>query len=131
LGKFCWQLKITENEHGPKDQTFTVQAGVTHVGDNYYTLQGILDIPSDIGNTVILQGSAVVKGADVLMIVNTSQDNRSSDYDETLYGGTGQARLSKSTLNGEFMGIDGGFYFPGEVGEIGYTLGTMTFVSCP
>lgn len=131
LGQFCWQLHLAENQYGEQDLTLDMVAGVSHVGDNYFSLQGMIEVPSDVGNDVIVQGSAVAGGGQVHLIMNSFQDNRSATYDQTLWSGTAQALLSISTLSGEFLAVDAGFDLPGKTGVVEYWRGTLTFAPCP
>ncbi|MES9992819.1 MAG: hypothetical protein ABW098_12745 [Candidatus Thiodiazotropha sp.] len=124
LGELCWTLNITERNEVQTDETYVVKFGVTHMGDDYYTLQGyaLVDDPT------IMQASAVVIG-DTAHFHFSSSEYHPSDLSRDI--AIGNARLSMSTLSGPFFGLNT-FYDPmPPTFTDSLAVGTMTLVECP
>ncbi|MBT3048918.1 MAG: hypothetical protein AB2728_19830 [Candidatus Thiodiazotropha sp.] len=124
LGELCWTLHVTERNEVQTDESYVVKFGVTHMGDDYYTLQGyaLVDDPT------ILQAAAVVIG-DTAHLHFSSSEYHPDDLSRDI--AIGNARLSLTTLSGPFFGLNT-FYDPmPPTFTDSLATGTMTLVECP
>lgn len=125
LGEFCWSVTINEDETGPiTPQTFPARMGVTNMGGNYFTLQGLATSPS---GTSVLQGTGVLSGGQVLMNLTRSESSPGSRDSGIIH-----FTLNASSLNGSLSEI--GHYFNTTSRQFStyYSGGNVTFMpSCP
>jgi len=126
LGEFCWQAHLTQTEKGPQDITVLMKLGISYMGGSYLTAQG--SFPID--DPVIFGATGQVVGNEILLTFNNSQQHSDSPWRDS---GVGQLRINLSTLNGTFWNNYMSFNSATGAynGEGGYSLGTLTYVSCP
>lgn len=127
LGEFCWQMTGTENESGPiPPETALARMGVTYLGGSYYLLQGIAN---SADGPVILNGTGIFYGSQVLMTLTLSQDH--TPFDHWRDGSTVQVTLDASSLSGTFWDVGSSFNPTTRTFGPMYSAGTATFTSCP
>jgi len=127
LGEFCWQITGTENESGPiPPETALARMGVTYLGGSYYLLQGIANSPD---GPVILNGTGIFYGSQVLMSLSLSQDHTPFDHwrDSSII----QMTLNASSLSGTWWDVGNSFNLTTRTFLPMYGAGTATFITCP
>jgi hypothetical protein len=128
LGEFCWQMTGTENETGPiiPPETALARMGVTYLGGSYYLLQGIAN---STDGPVILNGTGIFYGSQVLMSLSLSQDH--TPIGPWRDSSTVQVTLNASSLSGTWWDVGSSFNPTTRTFGPMYGAGTWTFTSCP
>ena len=126
LGELCWSVHTTEVEDGPEpgNAPGLLRMGVTHTGGPYYLLQGTQEVSND--NTMILSGTAVIIGNDVLATIDSSKVDG-----EERQTGIVQMRFSLSTFNGTYWANGLEFDTSSHKFDHNYSAGTVTAIPCP
>lgn len=127
LGEFCWLFQQTDDAHGQRlEDPLLMKLGITHMGDSYFTSQGIIETPPGYA-PVIINGSLIIIGQEIFMTMNTSHNPHPSPKPDTF---TIQMRLD-SSLNGTFWGVGLEFNTLTREFDQGYIAGTATHTICP
>ncbi len=122
LGEVIWTATITQKETGPvvPPETATLTAGLTRVGGNYYSLQGLV---TGIPYPVVLSGGGVLSG-DTLIL--TSSSGQKEEAHTTKAGSVVYLAINRTTLNGEFFEVGAKFNTVSRTFQSQYTAGTLT-----
>lgn len=127
LGEFCWNITITEKETGPiPPETIPARMGVTYMGGVYYTLQGIASPPE---GPVVLEGTGIVQGPQVLILLNMTHDE--IGFETRHETSTFHMVLSASNLSGTTWDVGTNFNTSTRTFDNHYSAGTATFTACP
>jgi len=130
IGEFCWSLHMTEDDKGPvNDQSVsaTVRLSFTLMGDRYLSVQGILEL-SDGEFPVILGGSGVILGNEVLITVNTTQEHKNNSW---LDAGIARIRIDLNTMNGTVWENRLDYERNTRQFDEGYGASSITLIACP
>lgn len=98
LGEFKWSITPDENELSE-----TLFTGITHVGGDYFSVQGYL-IPSDGDGIIIGDGSAVIRDNTLYMTLHNTQTHTDSQYRDAI---TWRIEVDIRTFSGIFWAVGG------------------------
>ena len=106
LGETIWTVSLTQDEYGPKSQTFTMTGAITRAGGTYYTMQGYTIAPGD--GPYILSGGGVLIG-ETLYLNLTGTRLHTDSPDNWRDSSVVQFQINKTTLNGTFFEVSHDF----------------------
>ncbi len=125
-GEFCWIAEKTEGTYGEEwEGPFLVRLGFTHMGDDYFTIQGHVNVDE---NPLIISGSAIIIKSEIFMNLQWTSQSMLSPWRDT---SKAQMNLSLSNLNGNFWAIGHDFNTETRAFGMSYGSGTMTSATCP
>jgi hypothetical protein len=129
LGEVTWTAQKTMDSHGSTSGTFTIKAGLSHMGGSYYSIQGYGDLSSN--PALIFSGGGMIVGDNLILTVNGSAENMAAQgccYNNTF---TFQFKVNKDSFNGTFFGLGKGFNTNNLTLGEEFAAGTLTLVGNP
>jgi len=120
LGEICFNIVSNDEPHG------VCKFGVTHMGGNYYILQGGPIETNEWGPCFI--GSAQVVGNQIIISLHATHSDSPGSMRDTM---SCQAILNATTLNGTLWCISTEYLTPYDQFTHSYSEQIFTYTPCP
>ena len=129
IGELKWELTVEGNEKGEntEDIKATLTTGVTHMGDKYYLVQGLIEpSPDDIDGIIVMDGSAILIDNKIIMNLQMTQQHTNQYRDAYSW----HFEIDISSWNGTWWSLGGWFgTLSKDSGYDDYNYGTIKMIN--
>jgi len=127
LGKSTWTATVTQTtvQGVPVGTKFTITAGISKVGDEFYMMQGY--VTTDTDGPFVISGSGFLMGTTLIFTCSESQQHTGVNRDS----GVMHFSINKTDWSGSFYDIGHDYDTAQGTFDSRYTAGTLVLSGAP